>query len=365
MVRFWNYIDELKKEEEKTLSAIKDVLYSGRLILGENVERFETNFSNYCNAKQGIGVANGTDALFLALKALGVEEGDEVITVANTAVPTVSAIVSAGARPVFVDINPKTMLMDGNKVESAITEKTKCILPVHLYGQCADMEALKGIAEKHNLRILEDCAQAHGASRNGCKAGGMGDASAFSFYPTKVLGTYGDGGLVCTSDDEVAQKMKELRFYGMRETYYSEGHGYNSRLDELHAAILLVKFDNIEDYLKRRREIAKRYMEAFADLDLQLPYVDNGNEHVYYQFVCRHPKRDEVVAALKEQGIGIAITYPYPIHTMRGYQYLGYKEGDLPETEVAANEVFSLPLYVTMPDSDVEKVIDAVRKVLA
>ncbi|RKE04336.1 DegT/DnrJ/EryC1/StrS family aminotransferase [Marinifilum flexuosum] len=363
-MKFWNYLDELKKEQSATMNAIQEVLNSGQLILGEKVSEFEKKFANYSQTKYGIGVANGTDALFLALKALKIDNDSEVITVANTAVPTVSAIVSTGATPIFVDIDPQSLLMDVNKVEQLITSKTKCILPVHLYGQCVDMEPLKILAKKYNLYIVEDCAQAHGASYKNQKAGSMGDASAFSFYPTKVLGTYGDGGLICTKSSILSNELKSLRFYGMKEAYSAETHGYNSRLDELQAAILLIKFKHINHYIKRRQEIAAIYDNAFSSLPLQLPIVGNNNEHVYYQYVCRHTKRNKIVAALKKQGIPVAITYPHPIHLMNGYSQLGYKIGDLPITEQAANEVFSLPLYPSMPNSDIEQVIKTVQKTI-
>ena len=273
-IRVWDYLDEYAVERNEILAAVDHVFSSGRLILGESVKRFEEAFSRYCGARHGIGVDNGTNAIFLALKALGIGVGDEVITVANTAVPTVSAIVSTGATPRFVDIDPRTYLMDVRQVESVLTSRTKCLLPVHLYGQCADMEALHVIATAQGLAIVEDCAQSHGAARHGRRAGSMSDAAAFSFYPTKPLGGYGDGGMVLTSRDDLDGALRRLRFYGMDDVYYSEEHGFNSRLDEVHAEILSRKLLRLDEYIVARRRLAARYCDLLAELPVVLPEVD-------------------------------------------------------------------------------------------
>ena len=360
----WAYLKEYEQEKEEIHDAIQSVLASGSLILGDNVKLFEQEFAGYCGVRYGVGVNSGTDALFLGLKALGIGEGDEVITVSNTAVPTVSAIVSAGAIPRFVDIDPETYLMDTARIEWAITEKTKCILPVHLYGQCVDMDRVRVIAEKHGLKVFEDCAQSHGAVFKGEKAGSLSDAAAFSFYPTKILGGYGDGGMVITDDETLYKKLMRLRFYGMEKTYYALEHGYNSRLDELHAAILRAKLKHLDCYLTRRKEIAARYDRMLADTGLTLPNTMAGNEHAYYLYVCRHPERDRIIEELKKHDILVNISYPWPIHTMIGYQHFGYREGDLPHTEKAAREIFSLPMYPSLTEDEQEQTIMALYDIL-
>ena len=361
----WSYLEEYEQEKAEIHAAIEKVLTSGRLILGQSVLDFEHAFSSYSGAAHGIGCNSGTDALFLALKTLGIGTGDAVITVANTAVPTVSAIVSAGARPIFVDINPRTYLMDTDQLASAVTPDTKCILPVHLYGQCVDVEALIEFARTRDLHIVEDCAQSHGATYRGRKAGSLGDLSAFSFYPTKPLGGFGDGGMVCTSSKTWAEKTRRLRMYGMEKQYYAIEHGYNSRLDELQAEILSYKLTRLDNYIDRRRVLARQYEELLADTELILPQTQPGNEHVFYVYVCRHPRRDDIVAGLKEHGVLVNISYPWPIHTMSAYTRFGGQEGGLPETEKAAREIFSLPMYPALTDDQQQRVVDALHKVLA
>lgn len=363
-IKVWDYIIEYEKEKEEIHAAIEKVFRSGRLILGNSLKNFEEEFAKYCGAKFGVGVNSGTDALFLGLKALGIGIGDEVITVANTAVPTVSAIVSTGATPVFVDINPETYLMDTSLLAKVVTKNTKCILPVHLYGQCVEMDSVRKIANAYGLKVIEDCAQSHGASFNGKKAGSMSDIAAFSFYPTKVLGGYGDGGMVVTSDVNLNEKIRRLRFYGMEKNYYAEEHGYNSRLDELHAEILLRKLSHLDDYIKRRKEIARTYNQRLSATILSLPNVMPGNEHVYHLYVCRHPKRDKIISQLLTKEIIVNINYPWPIHTMKGYAYLGYREGDLPHTEKAALEIFNLPMYPSLSNDEQRIVIEALIRIL-
>jgi aminotransferase EvaB len=364
-IKVWDYLDEYADERAEILSAVDRVFSSGRLIMAESVKRFEAAFSEYCGALHGVGVDNGTNAIFLALKSLGIGAGDEVLTVSNTAVPTVSAIVSAGATPRFVDIDPRTYLMDASKIEAEITARTKCILPVHLYGQCADMEAVQAIASARRLVVVEDCAQSHGAIRNGRRAGSMSDAAAFSFYPTKPLGAFGDGGMVLTSRDDIDKSLRRLRFYGMDATYYAEEHGYNSRLDEVQAEILNLRLNRLDGYIGARRRLASRYHELLADVPVILPEVGEGNEHVYYLFVVRCARRDDVIAKLAERDIRLNVSYPWPIHTMRGYAYLGYSAGDLPESERAASEVLSLPMYPTLSDESQLRVCEALAEVLS
>jgi aminotransferase EvaB len=362
MIRVWNYLPEYEAEKADILAGIEQVLSSGQLILGPSVKAFEQGFAAYCGCSHGIGVDNGTNSLMLSLRAFGLKPGDEVITVANTAVPTVSAIVSAGAVPRFVDIDPRSYLMDTERVAAAITPRTRVILPVHLYGQVVPMEPLLELARRHSLRVLEDCAQAHGATRQGKKAGSFGDTGSFSFYPTKVLGTYGgDGGLITTSDDAVDAHLRRLRFYGMEKAYDALEHGYNSRLDELHAEILRRKLPRLEGYIARRRAIAARYDRELAGTSLVLPTELPHNRHVYYLYVVRHPRRDEIMARLKSQDIHLNISYPWPIHTMKAYSHLGGKPGDLPATEAAAKEIFSLPMYPSLTDDEQSAVIDALK----
>ena len=362
MINVWSYLEELEIEKNEIMSAIEDVLLSGKLILGPQVENFENEFSNWCGSKFGIGVGNGTDAILLACKALGIGSGDEVITVSNTAVPTVSAIVACGAVPVFVDINPETYLMDTNQIQSKLSKKTKLILAVHLYGQTVDMDPIMDIAKNNALFVIEDCAQAHGAYYGTKCAGTIGDIGAFSFYPTKILGTYGDGGLCLTNDKKISEKLLRLRFYGMESTYYSLEHGYNSRLDELHAAILRKKLNNLNMYLERRRNIASRYFDGLEGSSYILPNTAPNNLHSYYVFVVQHDYRERIIKELKEQGINVNISYPYPIHTMEGFSDLGYKKGDLPITEHVSSRIFSLPMYPNLSNNDQDFVIKMLKK---
>lgn len=362
----WNYLHEYDKEREDILDAVDTVFRSGQLILGSSVQRFEEEFAAYHSMAHCVGVDNGTDALVLGLQAVGVRPGDEVITVSNTAAPTILAIDSVGARPVFVDVHPDTYLMNLDQVAAAVTERTTCILPVHLYGQCVDLTALEAIAAEHNLTIFEDCAQAHGARRNGRLAGTTGAAAAFSFYPTKVLGAYGDGGAVITSDADIETRLRRLRYYGMEERYYVvETPGHNSRLDEVHAEILRRKLTRLDTYIADRRAVAQRYADALAGTDLVLPTVAPGNEHVYYVYVVRHPARDKIMAGLRDHDIVVNISYPWPVHTMTGFAHLGYGKGDFPVTEAAAEEIFSLPMYPSLGVDDQDRVIEALHTVLA
>lgn len=363
-IRVWGYLREYAQEKEDIMRAVESVFQSGMLILGENVRAFEHEYASYCGVKYGIGCDNGTNAISLALHALGIGQGDEVITVSNTAIPTVSAIVSTGAKPVFVDIDPATYLMDVSKVEGAITHRTRAIIPVHLYGQCVDMDALNDIASHHNLFVIEDCAQAHGATYKGKKAGAISHISTTSFYPTKVLGAYGDGGMMLTNISEFDAKLRRLRFYGAEQTYYAIEHGYNSRLDEVQAAILRTKLQRIEQYIARRREIAQMYNQLLADTSLILPKEAEWGRHVYYLYVVRHPNRDQIIAKLKEKGIYLNISYPTPIHLMDAYKHIGKGEGSLPNTEVAAKEIFSLPMFPTLTNEEVERIVTAINSIL-
>jgi aminotransferase EvaB len=363
-IKVWNYLKEYAENKKEILDAVEAVFESGQLILGEKVESFENQYAQYCGVRYGIGVDNGTNAIILALHSLDIGKGDEIITVANTAIPTVSAIITAGATPVFVDIDPETYLMDTTKLERAFTKNTKVILPVHLFGQCADMDAIRGIAQKYNVHIIEDCAQAHGAEYKGKKAGSLADISATSFYPTKILGAYGDGGMILTNNEKIEKRLRRLRFYGAEKTYYAIEHGYNSRLDELQASILLTKLSHLDHYVARRREIAALYNTLLKDTSLILPKEAAYGKHAYYLYVVRHRQRDIIIEKLKENNIFVNISYPWPIHTMTAYQYLGYKNGDLPETEKAANEIFSLPMYPSLTNEEIMTVSEVLHKIM-
>ncbi len=366
MIQVWDYLAEYEEEKKHIHEAIEKVFKSGRLILGESVANFEQEFAHYCNLKYGVGVNSGTDALFIALKTLGIGAGDEVITVPNTAIPTVSAICAAGATPRFVDVGPETFLINTNQIEKNITNKTKCIMPVHLYGQCCDMDHIQDIVQKHNLHIIEDCAQSHGARWKNKIAGSMSTIGAFSFYPTKILGTYGDGGMVVTNSEEYAKKAKMLRMYGMEPNgeYYSYIPGYNSRLDELHAEILRFKLTRLDQYIKKRRAIAARYCEGLKDTSIVLPKTQENSFHSYYLFVCKHKDRDEIIEYMKKYDIILNVSYKYPIHLMKSYRYLGYKEGDFPVTELIENQIFSLPMYPGLTVKDQDTVIERLKQFL-
>ncbi|SDH93963.1 aminotransferase EvaB [Sinosporangium album] len=363
----WGYLREYEKERADILDAVDKVFGSGLLVWGPSVGEFERDFAAYHGVPHCAAVDNGTNALVLALRALGVGPGDEVVTVSNTAAPTVIAIDTVGATPVFVDVHPGTYLMDVAQVESVITERTRCLLPVHLYGQCVDMAPLEALAAKHDLVILEDCAQSHGARHKGRIAGSMGQAGAFSFYPTKVLGAYGHGGATITADPEIDRELRRLRYYGMEESryYVVQTPGQNSRLDEVHAEILRRKLGRLDDYIAARRLAADRYAGALAGTDVVTPVLAPGNDHVYYVYVVRHPRRDKIIERMKAYDISLNISYPWPVHTMTGFAHLGYAKGSLPVTEEVADEIFSLPMYPSVLGEDQEKVIDALREILA
>lgn len=361
----WDFSAEYEKERDDILDAVDTVFRSGNLILGKSVQGFESEFAAYNGVAHAVGLDNGTNAVKLGLQALGVGPGDEVITVSNTAAPTVLAIDGVGAKAVFVDVHAENYLMDVEQVAAAITPRTRALLPVHLFGQCVDMAPLEALSEQYGVPILEDCAQAHGARQHGRIAGSMGKAAAFSFYPTKVLGAYGDAGAVVTDDDETAANLRRLRYYGMEKTYYVvQTPGHNSRLDEVQAEILRRKLGRLDQYVAGRRAVAQRYAEALADTDLVLPGPVAGNEHVYYVYVVRHPERDRIIEALKAYDIMLNISYPWPVHTMTGFAGLGYGKGSLPVTEKLAGEIFSLPMYPSLSRDVQDKVISALREVL-
>ena len=375
MIKVWDYLKEYEQIRDEVLQEVDGVFKRGTLVFGPKTEEFEDKFSAYCDSTYGIGVNNCTDALYIALKALDVGDGDEVITVSNTAVPTCTAIAMTGATPVFVEIDEYS-LMDVSKLEDAITDKTTSIIPVHLFGQTCDMDSINEIAKKHNLKVIEDCAQSHGATYKGKKAGSLGDVGCFSFYPTKIFGAYGDGGFITTSNEELYDKMNRMRFFGMERKKMSSGHWNgkyyaieygpdtcNTRLHEVQAAILLVKLKYIDKWIDRRREIAKRYDEELVGV-LDLPKETEHNRHAYYIYVVAHTDRDRIMEELTKRDIHLNISYQWPVHTMRGYEHLGWKDGDLPITERRANEIFSLPMYPTLTDEEQGIVIKTLKEIV-
>ncbi|MDI6808607.1 MAG: DegT/DnrJ/EryC1/StrS family aminotransferase [Candidatus Eisenbacteria bacterium] len=362
MVPFLDLARQYDAIKEEIDQSIKRVLDSGWFVLGEEVLGLEREFAEYCGAKYAVGVGSGTEALHLALLACGVEFDDEVITVANTAVPTISAISFANAAPVLVDVRADTLLMDASLIEEKITDRTKVILPVHLYGQSADMDAILRIAGKHGLKVIEDACQAHGSLYRDRKAGTMGNLGCFSFYPSKNLGCYGDGGMVVTDSEEYCERLKLLRNYGQKTRYFHEIKGFNSRLDELQAAILRVKLRKLDGWNERRRVVAKTYHEGLSEnTDCVLPVEQpetRGNHHLY---VIRHPERDRLQEWLKKNGVATLVHYPVPVHLQEAYRDLGLREGDLPVTEAAAKRIVSLPIFPEILDSEVEEVVKRVN----
>lgn len=351
-------VEQLRGPLEKRFSRILD---GGKFILGESVARLEDEFARYCGVRHGVGVASGTDAIWLALEGLGIGDGDEVLTVANTCAPTISAILKCGATPVLVDVDPETLTMDAGHAERAISRRSRCLLPVHLYGQCADMKPLRSLARRRGLFLVEDCAQAHGASYRGRRAGSLGDAGAFSFYPTKNLGALGDGGMVVTNNSRLADRIRLLRNYGYSRPNQSSIKGYNSRLDELQAGLLLEALPTLESANARRREIARAYSAAFASaVGLKSPVESPNGIPVYHLYVARVAKRDFFRKTLLARGVDTAVHYPVAIHKQKGYARLcRIGQGGLQATEKAAAEIVSLPLYPELGALEIEKVIAA------
>jgi aminotransferase EvaB len=361
-IPYWSYAAHLATRRAEVLARLEAVLTSGRLILGPWVERFEQHFAQACGAAHGIGVNSATDALFLALKSFAIGPGDEVVTVSNTAVPTVAAIRATGATPVFADIQPDTFLMDPAHAAACCTARTRALLPVHLFGQMADLRALRALADARGIPLLEDCAQATGAAQDGRRAGCVGDAAAFSFYPTKPLGGYGDGGMILTSDPDRAARLRRLRFYGMERTYYAREEGYNSRLDELQAAVLDLLLPELDARNAQRRARAAQYDQELAGLPgVHTPAVAPGNTHVYYVYTIRTTQRAALQAHLHRCGIGAQVNYPCPIHLMDGYAFLGLRPGALPHTEQVAGEILSLPMFPELTAEQVARVAETIR----
>ncbi|QYY42552.1 DegT/DnrJ/EryC1/StrS family aminotransferase [Aneurinibacillus thermoaerophilus] len=354
---------QMIKEEIKI--AIDEVLESGNYIMGPTVKKFEESLAEYCGVKYAIGVANGTDALLLTLDALEIGPGDEVITTPFTFFASAEVVSQLGATPVFVDIDPDTYNLDVTKLEAAITSKTKAIIPVHIFGQPTDMDEIMEIANKYNLYVVEDACQAIGATYKGKKVGSIGNAGCFSFFPTKNLGGYGDGGIIVTNDEELARKVQILRVHGSYPKYYHSMIGYNSRLDALQAATLQVKLKYIDQWNQKRREKADFYSQSLKGLPIQLPFIKAEREAVYHLYIIQTEYRDELIQYLKENGISSGIYYPVPLHRQEVYADLGYKAGSLPESEKAALGTLALPLYPELTTEDQEHVISVVKEFFA
>lgn len=339
--------------------AINNVLQSGWFILGEEVENFERDFAGYCNAKHCITVSSGTEALHLALVALNIKEGDEIITAANSFIATALSISYVNAVPVFVDINPRSFNIDPGDVKKKITKKTKGIIPVHIYGHPAEMDEILQIADDHDLKVIEDACQAHGALYKDQRVGTLADIGCFSFYPGKNLGAYGDGGAIVTNDHALAEKLRLLRNYGQTTKYQHSLKGFNSRLDEIQAAILRVKLGRLDEWNQRRCKIADTYNALLARTDLILPSESNGSSwHIY---PIRTDMRDRLQNYLREHGISTLIHYPVPIHLQEAYRELGYKKGDMPLSEQYAGELLSLPLFPELTDDEINYVSDTIK----
>lgn len=347
-------------QEEYEAKAL-EVLRSGWYILGSEVKSFEEEFASYLGAKYCVGLASGLDAIMIAFRALGIRENDEVIVAANSYIACVMGITMNRAKPVFVEPD-NYYNISPQRIEDAITEKTKAVLVVHLYGQSADMESIKNICDKHNLYLVEDCAQSHGSAHNGRISGTIGDIGCFSFYPSKNLGCFGDGGAIITDNPEIAKEVEILRNYGSEKRYHNKTVGYNSRLDELQAGLLRVKLKYIDELNKERQDIARRYLSEIKNHRIGLPMTLEGSTHIYHLFVIRVKDRDGFMDYMNENNIGTMIHYPIPPHLSEAYSYLGYKEGDFPVSEAYAKEVVSLPIYNGMKKEEVDYVIDIINR---
>jgi dTDP-4-amino-4,6-dideoxygalactose transaminase len=343
-------------------AAIARVLESSQFVLGDEVAAFEEEFATYCGARYGIAVNSGTSALHLALLAAGIGPGDEVITVPFTFVATVAAICYTGARPVFVDIEPRSFTIDVNQIEAVITSHTKAILPVHLYGQPADMDPILEIARRYGLIVIEDAAQAHGAEYKGRQVGSIGDLGCFSFYPSKNLGAYGEGGMVVTNNPEYARTIRMLRDWGQERKYHHVLKGYNYRMEGMQGAILRVKLRHLDAWTEARRAHAARYDELLAGSGVQTPTVMPYSRHVYYIYAVRVPQRDALQQALQAQGVQTGIHYPIPVHLLEAHADLGYQFGDFPCSEQVAREVLSLPMYPELTEAQLAEVAQGVQR---
>lgn len=364
MIPFLDLKAQYRTIEDEIKPAIDRVLESTQYVLGAEVKAFEGEFADYVGAAHGVACNTGTSALHLALMAADVGPGDEVITIPFTFIATAAAIHYTGATPVFVDVDPVSFTMDPSKIEAAITPQTKAIIPVHLYGQAADMDPIMEIARRHNLIVIEDAAQAHGAQYNGRPVGSIGDFACFSFYPGKNLGAYGEGGLTVTQNEQYAHKMRVLRDWGQEQKYHHKVMGYNYRMDGIQGAILRVKLRHLEAWTEGRRAHAATYNRLLGAAGVNVPTELPGRRHVYHVYAIRTPQRAAMQAALKEKEIHSGIHYPIPVHLQEAFAHLGHSRGDFPCSEMVADEVLSLPMYAEMSEADAETVCKTVAEAL-
>ena len=372
MIKFWNYKREYKIIRSSLLKRIDKSISSGTIFFGKELSRFEKNFKKKYKTKYGLAVGSGTDALLISLKAIGIKSGDEVITAANTAIPTISAIINSGAKPRLVDIG-EDYLIDPNKIEKEITSKTKVIIPVHLYGQSCNMDRICKIAKKYNLKIVEDCAQSQGSRYKGKFTGTFGQFGCFSFYPTKILGAYGDGGFILTNDFALFKKAKRIRFYGIETVekknkfkgqYYSNINGFNSRLDEIQSTILNIKLKNVDTYIKKRKGLVKIYMNELSSTSLKLPYENPNCEHVYHLFTIYHSKAELIMKKLLKKKVQTKVIYPYPIHKMKAYKYLSSNYKRLKNSEIKSRGIMCLPLYPELNKNEVKIICKKIKDII-
>lgn len=372
MIKFWTYKKEYKKIKKKVLENIDATISKGSIFFGKELETFEKNFLKKYNSKYGAAVGSGTEALLIALKAIDIKKGDEVITASNTAIPTISAIINSGATPKLVDVG-NDYLIDFTKIETAINKNTKAIIPVHLYGQSCAMDEINKIAKKYKIKVIEDCAQAQGAKYKNKFVGTLGDIGCFSFYPTKILGAYGDGGFILTKRFREFSMVRRLRYYGIETVnkknalfnqYYANINGYNSRLDEIQCCILNIKLKHVEKFINKRINFANYYLQQLKGTSLKLPMVNDYNKHVFHLFTVYHPKRDKIIKLLQKQKIEVRVIYPYPINTMKAYSKFHKNKISVLNSYKYSKGIFSLPLYPEMEVKEINKICKALNKIL-
>tara|TARA_B100001057_G_scaffold500613_1_gene616666 strand:+ start:1904 stop:3034 length:1131 start_codon:yes stop_codon:yes gene_type:complete len=372
MIKFWNYTREYKKIRKEILDKLDKTIIKGNIFFGAELDNFEKKFIKRYKSKFGVAVGSGTDALLISLKAINIRNGDEIITAANTAIPTISAIVNSGAKPKLVDVG-EDYLIDTSKIERLITKKTKAIIPVHLYGQACDMFKIRSIAKKYKLKIIEDCAQSQGAKYQDKFVGTFGDFGCFSFYPTKILGAYGDGGFITTNSYKDYLKIKRLRFYGIEtidkknlfyNKYYANENGLNSRLDEIQSSILNIKLRYVDKFINKRIKLANLYFKYLKNTNIKLPKVSKFKKHVFHLFTVSHPKKEKIVKMLEKKKIGTRVIYPYPINVMKGYKKYKFNNRNLGYSKKLSKEIFSLPLYPELKNNEVKKICISLIKIL-
>jgi len=361
-IPFVDLVAQYQNLQGEIFPALQRVMSRGDFILGEEVDLFEQEFARYCGVAHSVGVASGTEALHLAVRALGIGPGDEVITAANTFIATALAVSYTGATPVFVDVRREDFNIDVTLIERAITRRTRAIIPVHLYGQPAGMQGILQIAAQYNLKVIEDASQAHGATIGDRRVGSFGDIGCFSFYPGKNLGAYGDGGAIVTNDAQLAETIRLLRNYGQKTKYVHTMLGYNSRLDTMQAAILRVKLRHLDEWNKRRRRAAQFYHERLAGLDVPLPKEKSGVRHVYHLYVIQHRRRDQLLQALTAQGISCGIHYPVPLHQQQPYRGMSTMPVGAPVTSELSREILSLPIYPEISEEQITRVVEAAKR---